>query len=112
MLNVVGRKSRRRDGRQWAGSARELPRLWPPRAAIWRSAGGNLDKLSAATSDLEDHGADVLAKQVDVADEDQVSEFFEAVMKRFGRVGHSCEQRRQLRRRPLGMKSLWTPGTT
>lgn len=48
--------------------------------------GRSLDKLSAATSDLEDHGADVLAKQVDVADEDSVSDFFEAVMKRFGRV--------------------------
>ena len=48
--------------------------------------GRNLDKLSAATGELEDHGADVLAKQVDVADEEQVSEFFEAVMKRFGRV--------------------------
>jgi len=48
--------------------------------------GRNLDKLSAATSDLEDRGADVLAKQVNVADEDEVAEFFEAVMKRFGRV--------------------------
>ena len=48
--------------------------------------GRDLDKLSAAASDLEEHGVDVLAKQVDVSDEEAVSEFFEAVMKRFGRV--------------------------
>jgi NAD(P)-dependent dehydrogenase (short-subunit alcohol dehydrogenase family) len=48
--------------------------------------GRNLEKLSAAAGELEDQGADVLARQVDVADEDQVAEFFEAVMKRFGRV--------------------------
>ncbi len=48
--------------------------------------GRNLDKLSAAQSDLEEHGVDVLARQVDVADEDAVAAFFEAVMKRFGRV--------------------------
>ncbi len=48
--------------------------------------GRNLEKLSAAAGELEDHGADVLAKQVNVADEEEVSEFFEAVMKRFGRV--------------------------
>lgn len=48
--------------------------------------GRNLDKLSAAAGELEDHGADVLAKQVDVSDEESVSDFFEAVMKRFGRV--------------------------
>ena len=48
--------------------------------------GRNLEKLSAAAGELEDHGADVLAKQVNVADESEVAEFFEAVMKRFGRV--------------------------
>ncbi len=48
--------------------------------------GRNLEKLSAAADELEEHGADVLAKQVDVADEIAVAEFFEAVMKRFGRV--------------------------
>src|SRR5688572_22519084 len=48
--------------------------------------GRNLEKLSAAAGELADHGADVLARQVDVADEGEVAEFFEAVMKRFGRV--------------------------
>ncbi len=48
--------------------------------------GRNPDKLSSAAGDLEDHGADVLASQVDVADEEEVSKFFEDVMKRFGRV--------------------------
>lgn len=48
--------------------------------------GRNLEKLSAAAGELADHGADVLARQVNVAEEGEVAEFFEAVMKRFGRV--------------------------
>jgi NAD(P)-dependent dehydrogenase (short-subunit alcohol dehydrogenase family) len=48
--------------------------------------GRSLEKLSAAAGELEDHGVDLMAKQLDVANEEGVSEFFEAVMKRFGRV--------------------------
>jgi NAD(P)-dependent dehydrogenase (short-subunit alcohol dehydrogenase family) len=46
----------------------------------------NIDKLNAVAAELTDAGTDVLALPLDVSDEGQVTAFFDAVMKRFGRV--------------------------
>lgn len=46
----------------------------------------NEDKLTAAADEFQDVGAEVLAQPLDVTDENSVNEFFDAVVKEFGRV--------------------------